>query len=238
MERNRSVHPGRRVRDEVDEPAHAAPWHKSSAGTSNEGPNLMKRSDSINLGGRLPLLDPTSLDAEHQEIYNLLDSGMVAWARGNGFKGATENGELIGPFNPDLYGVGITPAYLQFLQAESSATSLDKRVREVVILSTVAVWKSPYALYAHSAVARNLGIPEAAIAELVEGKCSEELSSREQLACTFAHQLSAEHTVHAKLYKEAEAEFGAKGLIDMLYLIGIYLLTAATLNAFEVPAPE
>jgi hypothetical protein len=28
------------------------------------------------------------------------------------------------------------------------------------------------------------------------------------------------------------------GLVDMAYLIGIYLLTCAILNGFEVPAPE
>src|SRR5579863_5564668 len=102
------------------------------------------------LGGRLPLLDPGRLEGDQKKLYELLDSTLVSWAHESGFKGKTDDGRLIGPFNPDLYGVGITPAFLQLLQAESKSTTLDKRLREVVILSTVAVWNSPYALYAHS----------------------------------------------------------------------------------------
>ena len=193
--------------------------------------------DEAKLGGRLPLLDPNTLKGEQKSLYNLLDSTMISWAKESGFKGTTDDGKLIGPFNPDLYGVGITPAFIQFLQAESKTTSLDKRLREVVILSTVAVWKSSYALYCHAIVAKNVGIPEDAIAELVAGNGSEQLLPKEKVAQKFAHQLSKEHKVNADLYREAEAAFGQQGLVDMLYLIGIYLLTAAVLNAFEIPQP-
>jgi 4-carboxymuconolactone decarboxylase len=31
--------------------------------------------------------------------------------------------------------------------------------------------------------------------------------------------------------------FGEEGLVDMIYLIGIYLVTCALLNGFEIPAP-
>jgi 4-carboxymuconolactone decarboxylase len=190
------------------------------------------------LGGRLPLLDPKALEGEQKKLYEELDATLVSWAGESGFQGKTEDGKFIGPFNPDLYGVGITPAFLQFLQAESKTTSLDKRLREVVILSTVAVWKAPYALYAHAAVARKVGVPEAAIQALVAGNDSEHLLPNEQLAYRFARQLSKDHRVDVDLYREAESSFGRKGLIDIIYLIGIYLLTAAMLNAFEIPSPE
>ena len=197
----------------------------------------MKTND-FELGGRLPLLDPKTLQGEQKKLYELLDSTLVSWAEKSGFKGKTEDGRFIGPFNPDLYGVGITPAFLQFLQAETDATSLDKRLREVVILSTVAVWKSPYALYAHSAVARKLDIPEVAIQALVVGNGSEHLLAKEQLAYRFTHQLVTEHRVDADLYQDAESTFGQKGLVDMTYLVGTYLLTAAMLNTFQIPSPQ
>ena len=153
-------------------------------------------------------------------------------------QGQDRDGKLIGPFNPNLYGVGITPAWVRLVEAESKRTSLDKRVHEVVILSVGAVWRSPYELYAHSAVARGAGIPEIAIQALVAGKNSELLSPKEQLAHRFARQLATERRVDAALYQEAESIFGRTGLVDMVYLIGIYLLTCALLNAFEIPAPE
>jgi len=189
------------------------------------------------LGGRLPLLDPNKLEGDKKKLYELLDSTLVSWATASGFKGKTQDGKLIGPFNPNLYSVGITPAFLQLVQAESKNTSLDKRVHEVVILSTGAVWKSSYELYAHSAIARKAGIAEIAIQALVEGKGSELLSPKEQVAHQFARQLASEHRVDPDLYREAESMFGQTGLVEMIYLIGIYLLTSAMLNAFEITAP-
>jgi 4-carboxymuconolactone decarboxylase len=190
------------------------------------------------LGGRLPLLDPKTLEGDQKKLYELMDSTLISWADASGFKGKTEDGKLIGPFNPYLYGTGITPGFLQWMQADSKHTSLNKRVHEVVILSTGAVWKSPYELYAHSAVARKAGVPEAAVRALVAGRSSDELSPEEQVAHRFAHQLTAEHRVDADLYREAESMFGRTGLVDMVYLIGMYLLTCALLNAFEIPVPE
>ena len=77
------------------------------------------------------------------------------------------------------------------MQAYSKQTSLNKRFHEVVILSTGAVWPSPYELYAHSAVARTVGVPEAEIEALVAGSSSEELTPDEQIAhrqvCTTTH---------------------------------------------------
>ena len=190
------------------------------------------------LGGRLPLIDPKGLEGDQKKLYDLMDSTLVRWADESGFRGETDEGELIGPFNPYLYSTGITPGFLQWMQADADHTTLGKRVHEVVILSTGAVWKSPFELYAHSAVARKAGVPEAAIQALVAGGSSTELTADEQVAHRFAHQLAAERKVDADLYREAESIFGRTGLVDMVYLIGMYLLTCALLNAFEIPAPE
>lgn len=190
------------------------------------------------LGGRLPLLDPESLEGDQKALYQQLWSQLISWADENKFRGATDDGRLIGPFNPYLYSTGETPGFLQWMQADSRGTTLNKRVHEVVILSVGAIWKSPYELYAHSAVARRVGVPEVAIQALCRGESSDELTPDEQVAHRFASQLTREHRVAEPLYREAEAIFGRTGLVDMVYLVGMYLLTCALLNAFEIPAPE
>lgn len=197
----------------------------------------MKRNDDA-LGGRLPLLDLRALKGEQAQLYQVMNSTLVSWANANGFRGATEDGKLIGPFNPYLYSTGITPGFLKWMEADANHTSLNKRVHEVVILSVGAVWKSPFELYAHSAVARKVGLPEAAISALVQGGSSDELADDEMVAHRFARQLASERRVDDDLYREAEAIFGRTGLVDMTYLIGLYLLTCALLNVFEIPAPE
>ena len=136
-----------------------------------------------------------------------MKSSLIPWADANGFKGITPDGKLIGPFNPYLYSP-IRTGFLQWMQADSKHTSLDKRVHEVVILSTGAVWQSPYELYAHSAVARTVGLPEVAIQALVAGGSSDALTPQEQIAQRFARQLTLDRKVDAHLYREAEAAFG------------------------------
>ena len=97
------------------------------------------------------------------------------------------------------------------MQADSRHTSLSKRVHEVVILTVGAVWKSPYEMYAHSAVARSVEVPESAIQPLTRGESLEELTLEEQLAHRFARQLTMSHRVAPELYRDAESAFGRNG---------------------------
>jgi len=196
-------------------------------------------SNQVNgLGGRLPLLEPKALQTDQKELYDEIDSKLMSWARESGFVGKTDDGHFIGPFNPFLYSPNVSQGFLKLQEAESKFTSLDKRVREVVILSLGAVWESKYELYAHSAVARKAGLSEQVIQALASGKSSEELTTDEMIAHRFARQLTTEHQVDADLYQEAEQAFGPTGLMDMMYLIGIYLFTCALLNGFKIPVPE
>jgi 4-carboxymuconolactone decarboxylase len=123
------------------------------------------------------------------------------------------------------------------MDAEPKNTKLDKRTRQIVILTVGAVWNSSYELYAHSAEARKVGVPEAAIRALASGESPEGLTSNELVAHRFARQLTAERRADDDLYRKAKQAFGEEGLVDMIYLIGIYQVTCALLNGFEIPAP-
>jgi 4-carboxymuconolactone decarboxylase len=197
----------------------------------------METTNDIPLGGRLPLVDPAALDADQRPLYELLNTQFIPWATANGFTGKTNHGQLIGPFNPLLYHPAISTGYVQLTNAEAAHTHLDKRVREIIILTVGAAWHAHYELYAHTAVARTLGIPDTAIQALAAGQSSDQLTADEQIAHRFAHQLTTQHTVDPDLYQKAEAAFGRPGLIDLVYLTGMYLFTSALLNAFDIPAP-
>ena len=72
----------------------------------------------------------------------------------------------------------------------------------------------------------------------MNGSFSDELSAQEQLAHRFARQLVTEYRIDAGLYEEAKGRFGEVGLVEMVYSIGMYLLTCAMLKTFEIPAPD
>ncbi len=189
------------------------------------------------LAGRLPLLDPNTLKPEQKKLYNQIDETLIPWAAKAGFEGKTEDGRLIGPFNPLLYSPEIATGFLTFMKANSDHTTLSKRVQEVVILSVGAVWQSQYELYAHSALAQKAGLSERAIAALVTGGAAVDLSPEELVAHRFARQMTIEHRVDADLYSKAETAFGKEGLVNLTFLMGIYLYTCVSLNGFEVPVP-
>jgi 4-carboxymuconolactone decarboxylase len=196
----------------------------------------MPESES-SLGGRLPLLAPSELSSAQRETYDR-GSKLFRLSDSVGFQSRTSDGRLIGPFNAALYSPGVSAGWLNFMEAEETNTSLGKRVRQVVILTVGAVWKSAYELYAHTAEARQVGLPNKVIAALVAGQLPSQLADDEMLAARFAQQLTAERRVDAALYAEAERAYGPRGLVDLTLLVGFFHTTCAVLNAFEVPAPQ
>src|SRR5260370_7302026 len=142
-----------------------------------------------NLGGLLALLDPKELAPAQAKLYKVMDDTMIAWANQSGFVVKTKDGKFIGPFTPSLYSPGITDGFSTFMDAEPKNTKLDKCTRQIVILTVGAVWNSPYEIYAHSAEARKVRLPEAAIRPLPPVEAPEGLTSTELLAHNFARQL-------------------------------------------------
>jgi 4-carboxymuconolactone decarboxylase len=174
------------------------------------------------LGGRLPLADPAALNPAQREIFDRMATRIVPWANDAQFQSTAEDGRLIGPFNPALLNPAIAAPFLDLQFAEQLHTSLSARLREVVILAVGAVWRADYELYAHLAVARKTGLSEEAARAVATGGLPDDLSYDETIALRLTQELSTSHRVDESLYRVAENTFGAKGLIDIAFLIGIY----------------
>jgi 4-carboxymuconolactone decarboxylase len=196
----------------------------------------MPETDS--LGGRLPLLAPGDLsEGQQKDLYHRMRTHQVPWADRHNFKGMTGGGRLIGPFNPLLYSPEGGTGFLDFEAAEERSSALDERVRQVVILSVGAVWRSAYEIYAHSAIARQAGLSQDTVRALQNGEPAKDLTDKEQLAQTYTLRLASEHSVDAAVYERAEHAFGRQGLVDIALLIGRYLTICTLLNGFDIPRP-
>ncbi len=189
------------------------------------------------LGGRIKLSEPAELTSSQRNLYDAIDKHMVPWAQASGFVPKLDDGRLIGPFNIVLQSPEIGAAFVQLQGVEGRSTSLDERVRQVVILTMGTVWNSAYELYAHAAVSRKAGLPDEAIAALRNGDVSSTLSQKEKLAHQFTKQLAVERTVSQELFDRAEIAFGVRGIVDILVLAGCYGIVCSLLNTFDVPAP-
>jgi 4-carboxymuconolactone decarboxylase len=189
------------------------------------------------LGGRLPLADPATLTDAQRGLFDLMMNTMIPWSNEVPFQSTTADGRLIGPFNPALLNPQTATKFLELQFAEQLNTSLDERVRQVIVLTVGAIWGADYELYAHAAVARQAGLSESAIRTLVSGGVPGGLTEREQLAQRVTRQLCVDHRLDDELYREAQSTFGTVGLIDMTTLIGVYHGVCVTLTMFAVPAP-
>jgi 4-carboxymuconolactone decarboxylase len=189
------------------------------------------------LGGRLPLADPDALNGTQRVLFDRIAATAVPWAQRSGFAASTADGRLVGPFNPSLLSPEIAAQFLKLQVAEERYTSLDERMRQVVILTVGAVWRAPYELYAHSAVAHHSGLAGSIVAELVAGGEPDALTDAEKTAHRVARALSTAHHVDDDLYHQAEQTFGAAGVLEITVLTGIYHTVCAILNAFDIRAP-
>lgn len=189
-------------------------------------------------GGRIPLFDPKTLTTEQKKLYDTIAKKMVPWAESAGFQACLPDGRLIGPFNSILASPDMASSFLTLQASEQEHTSLTERVRQVVILTVGAVWKSAYELYAHSAVARKAGFSDDTVQALSQGQESQELSDEERIAQRFTKLLTAGHEVEDQAYKEAVVRFGTKGIVDLIILAGCYNTVCSLLNTFQVPVPR
>lgn len=187
--------------------------------------------------GRLPHLTPAELDPAQRAFYDRLQAGPLPWAAQQGFLAQDDQGRLIGPFNIFLHSPQISSSYNDLIGVEMSQTELSAPVREIVILTVGAQWHADYEIYAHTAVARAAGLSDTVIAAVLSSDTTDSLTEQQAAAHAFTRQLVRDRRVDDAAYARAESLFGAKGLVDMVHLIGFYLTTSALLNAFKIPAP-
>jgi 4-carboxymuconolactone decarboxylase len=185
---------------------------------------------------RLPLISPADLTSEQRPLYADMRRGIETNFKG--FKAITENGELIGPWNPWLHFPKFGGPLWELVKALSTSPGLPKPVREVAILVTGARFRSAYEIYAHVLVAEARGLPDDKIATIVAGQRPSDLSREEAVAYDVAAALVSGGLLPELTYHQAMALFGENGTGELINLIGLYCAVSVTLNGFDVPIPD
>jgi 4-carboxymuconolactone decarboxylase len=212
----------------------------------------------VTSGARIGKLDPSALDDEQRALYDAITGGRRAQGP-QLFRLADSEGRLEGPFNAFL----LQPRLGSALQALGSSvrydTELGDRCREIAILVVAAHWQSDFERYAHEPIARSVGLTDAELAAIREGRYTELAVGRDghpaEMAAT-GHRRDAELAGHEALvartvaalvtrgdledaeYREAVEHLGPAGLFELLTLVGYYATLALQLRVFRVPAPD
>jgi alkylhydroperoxidase family enzyme len=185
--------------------------------------------------GRLPLWEPGTLDAAQSALYESIVDGPRATGP---FSVVDPRGRLLGPFNALLHAPSIGVAVERLGTALRFGGTLEPRTRELVICTVAAHWGSDYEWYAHSRVAREVGVSEAELQSVRERAIAPGLADAEEAALRLATALLRDRRVGGDLYDAVVAHHGPAGLVEICTVVGYYQLLAGMLAAVDVGAPS
>ncbi|MEU9367538.1 carboxymuconolactone decarboxylase family protein [Streptomyces avermitilis] len=184
---------------------------------------------------RLRLLRPSELDAEQRELYEEITAGPRA-AGPQHFALTDTEGRLEGPFNAMLLSPELGRALQDLGAAIRYRTRLPARVRELAILVVAQAWNSAFERDAHERVGAAVGLSEAELLALREGRDPELTDPGEHAAWEFTRALvGRDGVLDEAQYDAARTALGEPVLFELSTLVGYYSTLALQLRLFTVP---
>lgn len=173
---------------------------------------------------RLPPLSRADLDDEGKAVYDRIV--------GNNPPPRT------GPVPMSLYSPRLAQAFSDLNGFLRYNGDLSPRHTEVAIL--VAAWEieQQYEYSAHEPAALRFGAPQAVIDTIKYDREPVGLSPEETVIIKLGRQLMREHKVDSDLYAEAVEHFGRKGLVELVTVMGDYVMVGMVLTTIDQHLPE
>ncbi len=146
-------------------------------------------------------------------------------------------GLVEGPLRVWLHSPGLAePAQRLGLHCRYGS-ALEPRISELVIITIGAFWQAGFEWHVHLPLALAAGVSEAAAAAIHAGRPPAFNKTDEAVAHDFARSLIADRCVPDELFARAVAEFGERGVVDLVGIVGYYSFIAMTIRAFDVETP-
>jgi 4-carboxymuconolactone decarboxylase len=175
---------------------------------------------------RLPAITIDSLTPEQQAIVEAINSGPRGRFSNEGPFAVFLHAPIFGMLAQQLGG------HLRF------HTSLPPRLSEFAILCTGRYWKAQYEWYAHARIAAKQGVKEATIRDLHAGRVPKSAPRDEMAIYAFVKELYATRRVSNATYARVHKLLGDAGVVELVGILGYYVLISMTLNVFRMPLSE
>jgi len=172
---------------------------------------------------RLPPLTRDDLDAEGKAIYdNIVKDGPAP---------------KTGPVAISLYSPKIAQTWSDLNAFLRYNGDLSPRHTEVAIM--VATWEieQQYEYSAHEPAALRYGAPQAVIDTIKYGRKPVGLSPEETTIIKLGRAIMRDHKVSTELYNEAVKHFGRKGLVELVTVMGDYVMVGMVMTAIDQQVP-
>lgn len=117
-------------------------------------------------------------------------------------------------------------------------TRLPARLSEFAILCTARIWRAQYEWYAHAPMAERAGVKPKTIADLRAGREPKAAPKDERAIYAFVKELYKAKRVSDRTYKRLHALLGDAAMVELIGILGYYVLISMTLNVFRMMPPN
>lgn len=144
-------------------------------------------------------------------------------------------GKLINVYRALLNSPSLAESWFQHINAVRWGTSLDGRLREIVIIRIGHLAKAAYVIKQHVpklAVADGVSVVECDA--LRDWRSSPLFDARERAVLAYADAVTLDAAASDETFADVARHFDAKGLVDLTVLIATYNMHARVVNALEL----
>jgi 4-carboxymuconolactone decarboxylase len=143
-----------------------------------------------------------------------------------------------GPFAVFLH----TPAFGELAQRLGGycrfKTAVPPRLSEFAILCTAKLWRAQYEWFAHVPQAERAGVKSVTIRDLHRGRVPKSAPKDERALYDFIQELYKTRRVSDKNFKRVADILGDAATIELVGILGYYVLISMILNVFRMSPPE
>jgi 4-carboxymuconolactone decarboxylase len=117
-------------------------------------------------------------------------------------------------------------------------TALPARLSEFAILCTARLWRAQYEWFAHAPMAEKAGVTSKTIADLRGGREPKSAPKDERAIYAFVRELYKTRRVSDRTYKRVHAFLGDAAMVELVGILGYYVMISMTLNVFRMMPPQ
>src|SRR5262249_29140535 len=176
---------------------------------------------------RVPVLAEENLTPDQRALLESIRSG----PRGSGTN-------IRGPFAVFLH----APVFGELAQRLGGhcrfKTAVPPRLSEFAVLATAKLWRAQYEWFAHVPQAERAGVKPRTIRDLHKGRVPKSAPKDERAIYDFVQELYKSKRVGDKTFARVLAILGQPGTIELVGILGYYVLISMILNVFRMSPPE
>ena len=148
---------------------------------------------------------------------------------------AGRRGALINVYRLLLHSPDIASTWLDMISAARFKSSLDGRLREIVIVRVACLNNTDYVFKQHvPQLTVPEGLSEVESAQLVDWQNSKSFSPRERAALAYTDAMTRDIAVPDSVFDALRPHFSEQEIVDLTVLIGIYNMHTRVFTALKI----